>query len=138
MRLFCWSDDRRALWDKAQPFLRNPVVRRYRFGERLELKNAKLGGVSALSHYSMLTDDLCTVNAVSREAEKVLMLDKIPQIPDEETAATIVHILRYDFEYGDGIAIDPLTAILSLTEDEKTDPRVGSAIETILEECLHD
>ena len=35
-------------------------------------------------------------------------------------------------------AADPLTAILSLTDDEKSDPRVEAAIEEVLEECLRD
>jgi hypothetical protein len=46
--------------------------------------------------------------------------------------------MRYELDYKDAGAIDPLTAILSLTDEEKTDPRVETAIEEILVDCLRD
>jgi len=59
-------------------------------------------------------------------------------VPENETPLVIVQVIRYELEYRDAAAIDPLTAILSLTNEEEADPRVEAAIEEILEDCLHD
>jgi hypothetical protein len=49
----------------------------------------------------------------------------------------IMQVMRYDIKYHDVSAIDPLTAILSLTDEEKTDPRVEAAVEQILEDIFN-
>jgi len=138
MRRFIWTYGRRALWERVEPFLRNPVARQFNLSERAELFNAKLGGMSALCHYTMLADNPYPVFAVSRGVSKGLALERLSLLPNEEIPAMIVQVLGYDIEYQDGAAIDPLTAILSLSEEEKNDYRVEAAIETVLEECLHD
>jgi hypothetical protein len=50
----------------------------------------------------------------------------------------IVQVISYDISYNDDAAIDPLSAILSLPAMDKDYPRVESAIEEILGDCLHD
>lgn len=138
LRRFVWEDSRRKLWETVQPFLRNPVAQVYRCGKHLEHSQAKLGGMSALSHYTMLGDNPYPTYAVSKDNVTSLSLDKVQSIPQEEIPVAVTQVLRYSFEYRDGVAVDPLTAILSLTDEEKNDPRVESAIEAVLEECLHD
>jgi hypothetical protein len=86
----------------------------------------------------MLTDDPCTVYAITKDSAKVLESRNLPLIPESESPIMIVQVMRYDLDYHDTAAIDPLTAILSLSDEEKTDPRVEAAIEEILEGCLHD
>ena len=137
-RCFTWEGSRQALWDSVAPFLRNPVVRQYRLGTHIEIRGYKLGGMSALCHYSMLADDSYTVYAVAKDVAKTLELRKLPVIPVAETPAMVIQVMRYDLEYDDHVAVDPMTAILSLTNDEKNDPRVQAAIEGVLEECLRD
>ena len=124
--------NRRALWDAARPFLRNPVAQQYRFEKPFDNASAKLGGISALCHYSMLADNSYTVYAVSKDTAKKMEFGKLPQIPDDETPGIVIQIMRYDIEYHDTLSIDPLTAILSLSDEDLTDPRLEVAIERIL------
>ena len=137
-RRFIWKNGRRTLWETIRPHLRHPVARQYMFSEQITLGSCKLGGMSAICHYSMLVDDPFKVIAISKAAAKELELSSLPLIPNGEIPDMVVHIVLYSIEYQDGAAIDPLTAILSLSEDDKKDPRVESAIEEILEACLHD
>ena len=138
MRRFIWEDSRRALWEATSPFLRNPVARQYRLDSNVDIATAKLGGMSALCHYSMLADNPYTIYAVSKDAAKTMDLGKMPLIPDDEAPSMVIHVMRYELEYHDARAIDPLTAILSVTGDDKADPRVEAAIEKVLEDYLHD
>jgi hypothetical protein len=86
----------------------------------------------------MLSENSYKVYAVSKEVAKTLDLGKLPLIPEGEDPAMVVQVMPYDLEYGDSVAVDPLTAILSLTGEETADPRVEAAIDEILEGCLHD
>ena len=138
MRRFIWEGNRRALWDTARPFLRNPVAQQYRFEKPFDIVSAKLGGMSALCHYSMLADNPYTVYAVSKDTAIKMEVGKHPQIPDDETPGMVIQIIRYDLEYHDVLSIDPLTAILSLSDEDMTDPRLEVAIERVLEDCLND
>ena len=138
LRKFIWEDSRRALWELVCPVLRNPVARQYRLDKLFDIALAKLGGMSALCHYSMLADEPYAVYAVSRDDAKALDMGKLPLIPDNEAPVMVVQVMQYELEYGNTIAVDPLTAILSLVEDDKTDPRIEAAIEKVLEDCLHD
>ena len=137
-RQFIWNDSRRVLWETVLPFLRNPVAQQYRFGDKVKIENLKLGGLSALCHYSILADNSYTIYAVSKDYAKTLELGKLPVIPTGEIPEMVVQVIRYDIDYKDGAAVDPLTAILTLTDKDKNDPRVEKAIEEILEECLND
>jgi len=138
MRRFVWEQGRRALWETARPFLKSPVSQEYHLGVEKDLDFMKLGGMSAICHYSMLSDNAYTTYAGFRETVKALELNKLPLVPEGETPAAIVQIIRYELKYQDLVAIDPLTAILTLTDEEQADPRVEAAIEEILEDCLHD
>jgi hypothetical protein len=86
----------------------------------------------------MLTDESRIVYAISRDAAKIAGQNKLPVIPDDEAPNTVIQVIRYEIEYHDAFAIDPLTAILSLTDEDRADPRVEAAIEMVLEDYLHD
>jgi len=138
MRRFVWQYGRHALWEKVHPFLRNPITRQYRFSEQIDIDTTKLGGISAICYYSMLTDNNFLTYAVSKDAAKTLALDKLQLVPVCETPTMIIQVISYDINYNDNAAIDPLSAILSLSATDIDDPRVESAIDDILEDCLHD
>ena len=137
-RRFIWKNGRRSLWDTIRPYLRYPVAKQYMTSEQPMLSSCKLGGMSAICHYSMLADDLVQVVAISKTEARDLELSNLPLIPNGESPDMIVQIMSYNIEYQDSVAIDPLTAILSLSENDNKDPRVASAIDEILEACLHD
>ena len=50
----------------------------------------------------------------------------------------VVQVMRYDIDYLGNEAVDPLTAILSLSGSIRDDPRIEAAIEKVLEDCLND
>ena len=50
----------------------------------------------------------------------------------------IIQVLHYDIPFGDVAAIDPLTAILSLSDEDKKDPRVEAAIDKVVEAKVND
>ncbi|MCL2079840.1 MAG: hypothetical protein FWH17_08385 [Oscillospiraceae bacterium] len=137
-RCFAWTDRRRALWDIILPYLRNPVYRQYRLGFPIELRDCRLGGISALCHYSMLADDSCATYAVSKDISKALELSKQKVIPPDESPVKVVQVMRYGIDYFGNEAVDPLTAILSLSDNVTDDPRIEAAIEKVLEDCLND
>ena len=137
MRCFVWEENSRSLWDKVFLFLRNPVSLQFGLANTISTEGMKLGGLSAICHYSMLADNPCTVYATTKETAKMINITKQPTVPDNETPAIIVQVMNYDMSYHSNTAIDPLTAILSLSDEEKDDPRVGLSIDEILEECLH-
>ena len=136
-RRFNWEGDRQSLWDAVYPYLRNPVIRKYNLCEHIDLSLVKLGGMSAVCHYSMLSDNEYKTYAVTRGVEKYLEFSKEIRVPDNEQPHIIMQILGYDYEHNDCNVVDPLTAVLSLTDEEKEDPRIGLAVEQILEDFLH-
>jgi hypothetical protein len=86
----------------------------------------------------MLADNPYAVYAISKSAAKLLESTMPKPIPDTETPAMVIQVMQYDLDYSDVHAIDPLTAVLSISEEDKADPRVDGAITEILEDCLHD
>ena len=138
LRYFTWQNDRRSLWEFVRPHLRDPVFRQYFLDEKLTHRLMKLSGMSAISHYSMLSDNNYVTYGVTKDTAKSINLHKIPEIPKNESPSIIIQIMGYEYDYRDLVAIDPLSAILSLTDDDLNDPRVEAAVEEILEECLYD
>jgi len=136
MRRFAWDGSRMALWESARPFLRRPVAQEYRLAERIEISCAKLGGMSAVCHYSMLADNPYTTYAITKETADGIELAKTRLLPEGEQPFMVLQILKYDLEFRDPTAIDPLTAILSLKDDEAADARVEAAVDEILGDCL--
>jgi hypothetical protein len=137
-RCFVFDGDRYNLWSVVRPFLRSSVVREYRLGKMIEVGDMLLSGMSAVSHYSTLSDNSYQTYAVSKAKEKELELAKLAKIPDEETPVLVAQVLGYMLHYLDNSAIDPLSAILSLTDEDLSEPRVESALEEILEVYLID
>ena len=42
-----------------------------------------------------------------------------------------MQILRYELDWDDPVAVDPITAILSIPEALRSDPRIEAAIEAV-------
>jgi len=136
LRRFVWENDRRSLWDTVHPFLRNPIKRQYNFRESISFNNMKLAGMSAVSHYSMLGDNPYMTYALETNTGSIEITKK-HLVPNGENPEMVLQILSYSYNYSDSVAIDPLSAILSLSDEEKDDPHVGLAIDEILKRCLN-
>ena len=75
--------DRREIWEKAQPFLRNPVSKRLFIRRINGAEGATHAGLTALAHYSMLAPPAYTTYALSREEWKTLRQQhKIIEVPE--------------------------------------------------------
>jgi hypothetical protein len=94
--------------------------------------------MSALSYYSMLSDNSYSTLSISKSNIMTLDTSRLPLIPNDETPEMLLQVMQYDIDYGDNTVIDPLTVILSISDNEITDPRIESAINEVLENCLHD
>ena len=136
-REFVWDSGTKSLWAAIAPKLRNPVTKEYRLDEMVRL-DALLGGMSAMSHHTMINDNSYVTYACSRAQFRVAMIENKVTTPKNEIPQTVVQILRYIIPDSTGISIDPLSAILSLSDSEKEDARVESAIETIFDEVFND
>ena len=116
---------RRELWERAQTFLRSPVLRHIRIEN--EFPNLPLAGISALSKYSNLNnDEVQTVAMYSRDFDK--------SIPTFEYSGYHLELWRYNPRLlcGDGQAVDKLSLYLSLKDNK--DPRVRGELTRMMEE----
>lgn len=137
-RRFRWRKTKRALWEAVRPLLRNPVEKEFLLDCAPPCPLPK-SGMTAISHYSMLADNSYATCAVTKQAMKDLRPDTLPQVPQGELPATVVQVLGYTYLYEgtDELVIDPLSAVLSLTQEELSDPRIESAVEKIMEEFVY-
>lgn len=136
-RCFRWHKTKRALWDAVRPLLRNPVEKEFLLDCAPPCPLPK-SGLTAISHFSMLADNSYATYAIAKQALKNFRLDTLPQVPQGELPATVVQVMGYAYLYeGTGeLVIDPLSAVLSLTQEELSDPRIEGAVEEIINKFL--
>jgi hypothetical protein len=137
-RVFVWTLGVEALWEAAQPHLASPVLRTLLIEDSTPLTGAVLGGFSALCFYSNLADNRFRTYATTRTDLAMRGWDALPHAQPGEDPGMIFQVLADWVPYENGTAVDPLTAVLSLTNEERQDPRVATAIQGILDEVLHD
>ncbi|HBP38953.1 MAG TPA: hypothetical protein DD640_09490, partial [Clostridiales bacterium] len=136
-RAFKWSKGKKALWGAVRPLLSNPVCHEYKLDTIIPIQDGVLGGMSAVCHYSMLSDNGYPTYAVTRNDDRLKKYYALPRVPRDEVPAIAIQVMPYMIPYIDKVSVDPLTAILSLTEEENEDPRVENAVNGILEEVLN-
>ena len=129
--------DKRALWQQLEPYLANPIAREYRLN-RMPEAILPLGGISALCELSMLQDNPWPTLAATKAQEHTLELTAAnlvdPTEPDDP--ACVVQVMRYKSATTVEHAIDPLSAILSLSDLERDDPRVAGEVENVINQVL--
>jgi ligand-binding sensor protein len=136
-RLFSWEGNSKGLCDLIMPYLRNPVFKEYRLDEYLSGKHFLFGGMSALSRYSILNDNEFLTYAITKRQCKSLDLESLKQVPENEQPLLLLQVLHYEVQFPNKIAIDPVSAYLSLDEHDKQDPRIKIAFSRILEEYIY-
>lgn len=127
-----------ALWRRLEPHMASPVAREHRLAYIPDV-DLQPGGVSALCELSMLQDDPWPTFAATKTQERVLGLAagaRDAGFDESEEPACIVQVLRYAPEPAPGCTVDPLSAILSLPDDVRGDPRVAGEIEYVLNRVL--
>ena len=137
-RLLVWDGSWRDYWETIRPILRSPVVKAYYLETPLEA-DLPLGGMSAVCSYSMLNDNSYPTYGVTKATAAEFGLSYLPQVPVAEVPAMAVLVMGYALCLpGNEKACDPLTAVLSLSEEERADPRVEGAIHEIEERYIDE
>lgn len=138
-RYFVWSKSRKELWETVKPILRNPSEKEYLLDCMPPWPLPK-SGLSAISYFSMLSDNPYPTYAISKQAVKDLHPERLPQVPEGEVPAAVIQVMGYSYLYENDseLVIDPLSAVLSLTAEDMSDPRVEGEVEKILEEFVYD
>ena len=126
---------KREVWEKAQPLLRSPVVKRHaiRLAPNAELPGPR-AGLDALAHYTMLAELGTSVMALGRENWKVLRQTAgVKTAMNDEPGAATVEVWSYaPVLFADGGWVDRLSLYLSLRETQ--DERVQAALDQMLKE----
>lgn len=121
----------KKVYELCKVFMINPIAKTYGLGEIPDGLTQK-GGISALAEYSMIEDNSYQTYAIDREEARKIKFVEYKKLSKTEIPDCVVQVLRYKIVQ-DG-AIDPISAILCLTDQEKNDPRIEGAIEETLEE----
>ena len=125
--------DRREIWEKAQPFLRNPVSKRLFIRRINGAEGATRAGLTALAHYSMLAPPAYTTYALSREEWKTLRQQhKIIEVPVQDPDVSEIEVWWYSpARFAEHGMVDQLSLYLSLKADH--DERTETALEEMME-----
>ena len=125
--------DRREIWEKAQPFLRNPVSKRLFIRRINGAEGATHAGLTALAHYSMLAPPAYTTYALSREEWKTLRQQhKIIEVPVQDPDVSEIEVWWYSpARFAEHGMVDQLSLYLSLKADH--DERTETALEELME-----
>ena len=127
-------DEREQLWQQIKSVLRNPVIRRFIL--RKDMKLEKKAGISALCEYSLLSDNAYPTYAVTKKELEASGVKEEKQASELEEIGCVVLELGYFTDFlGKGLQ-DPLSVVLSLTEEEQEEERVDISINEMLEEYV--
>ena len=127
-------DDREQLWQQIESVLRNPVIRRFIL--RKDMKLEKKAGLSALCEYSLLSDNAYPTYAVTKKELKASGVKEEKQASELEEIGCVVLEVGYFTDFlGKGLQ-DPLSVVLSLTEEEQEEERVDISTNEMLEEYV--
>lgn len=128
------SEDRKQLWEKLQSVLRNPVIARYELREDLLLE--KKAGITALCEYSLLSDNDYPTYAITKKEISETGIKKMKRVRRGEEIGCVVLELGYFIDFDNKKIEDPLSVVLSLSDEEKQDERVSISINEMLEEYV--
>lgn len=138
-RRFIWNKTKQELWEMVKPLMRNPVQKEFLLDCTPPWLLPK-SGLTAISYFSMLEDNSYETYAISKNMLKELQPEKLPQVPQGEIPVAVIQVMGYNYPYecGDMLVIDPLSAVLSLNQEEMNDSRIEGAVKEIMEEFVYD
>lgn len=126
--------DKKEMWKIIEPFMRNPLLQEY-YLEKDIAEELVMSGNSALSEFSLLSDNVYPTYAITKTELKTYGIKERKQVPRGETPGCIVQELGYLILFKDKTVIDPLTVFLLMGEEQE-EPRVERALEEMLEEYV--
>ncbi len=135
-------ETRRKVWEKIEPLLKNPVMRRVYVTEldhqTVSELNLAIAGESALARVSMLNEPKVPVWAIQSkvwQGPKGELLQKLQELPYPEAGSAEIELWRYPVLMPDQReTVDPLSLYLSLRE--LADERLQDALAKLLEAKL--
>lgn len=127
-KYFSFFGNRRQLLELCQPYFDNPVSR-ICILEEIPRGADCLGGRSAVSRYSMMTDHPYRTYALTREEYRELEIDRY-ELCDLKEAACVIQVLRYKIKTEK--MIDPISAALSVLGNESCTPREEAALKKVM------
>lgn len=134
-RILFFQNDGKTLWEKAKPYLRDPVRKTIWIKINNSSINNKFAdaGLTALSQYSMLAEPDYVTKAVNARDWNELQHSKgITEIPSKENSAVSLQIWIYKPDIlSDKNTADPYSLYLSLINDN--DERIQKALEEMME-----
>ncbi len=130
------GSDRKSFLKKVGGALFNPALREYRLERVPAIGRLPLSGMSAINHHAGFEDAPFPTFAITKAQEKALGLrggKGLEGWRGWDEPACVVHVMRYDLDSMGKPAIDPISAILTLSDAEMEDPKVESAVMSVLE-----
>ena len=127
-------NDVKQLWQQIEGTLRNPLI--YKYVLREDMKLNKKAGISALSEYSLLSDNSYTTYALTKKEITNSGIKTKKQVSEFEGVGCVVLELGYFIDFNQKGLQDPLSVYLSLTKEEKEDERVVIFIDEMLEKYV--
>ena len=127
----------RELWNKAQPYLTNPVDRRFYCDEMNGQDTYPECGINALAHYSRLNPDEERMLAMTQKEYNGLNSQGTFVRQNLYDGNYMIEVWKYQpmIQMEDGRTyVDKLSLVLSLKADE--DPRVEGELEYIIERMV--
>ncbi|GBD92470.1 hypothetical protein BMS3Abin05_00042 [bacterium BMS3Abin05] len=130
---FVFEQDKKTLWQKALPFLQNPVKKIYFLEHPPQADFVYRASFSALANYTDLAEGAKKYFAVSRNDFETLKKEQLIKIIHSSDVGVRLEV----WKYAPGIlaedrVVDPLSLYLSLKDRE--DERVQKALDALLEQ----
>lgn len=123
-----------GLLETCKAYFINPVKKTYRMMAIPKSVHVK-SSTSALAEYSMLNDGPIPAYAVTQEQYRNLEIQDKDIARREDTPSCLLQIHKYLIA-NNGV-IDPISAVLSIPDEERDDARVEQAINIIQEEVMN-
>jgi hypothetical protein len=133
-RWWQFQGSKRDLWDQAKPFMKTPVKKRTWANHK---HPGAIAGLSALSHYSMLSVPRRSTYAIGPAQWRNWQQEGIEECPSADDALFDLEIWHYNpdlFTSGKSHVVDPFSLYLSL--ESSTDERVKLAISEMMEKII--
>lgn len=131
-RLLSIDVSSREMWDMLEPICRNPVIKAYKLIE--DVSADIKAGVSAICEYSGLQDNPYPTYAVTKRDLQRFQIKTRKQAFAEDEIGCVVHELGYCIDFKGKGVIDPLTAYMSMSEEQKRDDKIKLYIDKMLDE----
>ncbi len=130
-RVLRFHTGRRETWERAQPWLIDPVKSRHFVA--IPSKGLR-AGQDALARYTMIAEPRLPVSAIGQKQWLAFKQERPEAVlPDRESAQAEVEVWRYEpREHERPGVVDPLS--LSLSAKGTTDERVEQALDALLEQ----